>query len=150
MAHCERSYRTQCTVEKGTRHTAGQKQLLCGREGKDTATTILMGQCYNSGHALPIYRWPRPSWPLGGSYESHWTSTLETWTAVKQGERPFPCKLELTVAIGECELQNGFSWYCNWLWQPCYKPLTSKVIQKIHNSFLGGHPGGDATIDLVS
>ena len=75
---------------------------------------------------------------------------LDARTAIEQGERQFPRSLELQIAIGECEVQTGFLRYRDRLWLPSYEPLTTGVMQKIHDSFLGGHPGREATIDVVS
>ena len=75
---------------------------------------------------------------------------LDARSAIERGDRQFPQKLDLRLAIRECEVRDGLLRYRDRLWLPSYEPLTTHVIQKIHDSFLGGHPGRDATIDLVS
>ena len=78
------------------------------------------------------------------------TAYNETRKAVIDGERGFPKHLELKMAIGECQVTEGFLRYRERLWLPSYEPLTTRVLQKVHDSYLGGHPGRDATISLLS
>ena len=78
------------------------------------------------------------------------TAYNETRKAVLDGERGFPKHLELKMAIGECQVTEGFLRYRERLWLPSYEPLTTRVLQKVHDSYLGGHPGRDATISLLS
>lgn len=74
----------------------------------------------------------------------------ESQQAVDQGARQFPRHLELHLATGECDVNDGCLRYRERLWLPSYEPLTTCIIQKTHDSFLGGHPGRDATIALLS
>jgi transposase InsO family protein/predicted aspartyl protease len=70
--------------------------------------------------------------------------------AVVQGQRTFPKDLNLKMAIGECKVSNELLYYRDRVWLPQHEPLTTRVIQKVHDSYLGGHPGRDATISLLS
>ena len=69
---------------------------------------------------------------------------------VKKGARKFPPELKLHVATGECDVHNGHLRYRERLWAPTYEPLTTALIQQIHDSTLSGHPGRDATMALVA
>lgn len=74
----------------------------------------------------------------------------EARDAIRQGARHFPKHLDLKIATGECDVKNDLPHYRERIWMPRHEPLTTGVIQKIHDSFLGGHPGRDATIDLLA
>lgn len=64
-------------------------------------------------------------------------------------KRQFPQELGIRIATGECTINKNVLHYRERIWLPNYEPLTTTVIQKIHDSFLSGHPGRDATISLV-
>lgn len=73
------------------------------------------------------------------------------FNSVKNQDRLFPSDLELRISTGECAISNeNILYYRERIWLPNFEPLTTAVIQKIHDSFLSGHPGRDATISLVS
>lgn len=75
---------------------------------------------------------------------------LKAYQEVHNQERKFSASLELRIAIGECYIDSGILYYRDRIWLPTYEPLTTAVIQKIHDSYLGGHPGRDATIALLT
>lgn len=74
----------------------------------------------------------------------------EAWQAVQRGDRQFPRRLGLQLATGECDIRNSQLRYRERFWLPNHEPLTTRVIQTIHDSFIGGHPGRDTTIALMS
>ena len=75
----------------------------------------------------------------------------QAYQTIKEGRRQFPQELKLRMATGECYInENGLLNYRDRIWLPNYEPLTTRIIQKVHDSFLSGHPGRDATISLVS
>ena len=78
------------------------------------------------------------------------TEYNEARQAILSNARTFPKHLELRLATGECDIANGFLRYRERIWLPKDERLTTKVIQKIHDSYLGGHPGRDVTLSLVS
>ena len=75
---------------------------------------------------------------------------LEAQEAVLNTERHFPRHLGLHLATGECKVKHGCLYYRDRLWFPGYEPLTTRVIQKIHDSYLGGHPGRDSQIAILA
>ena len=70
--------------------------------------------------------------------------------AVHDGARKFPSELKLPIAIGDCDEHNGYLRHRERLWLPLYEPLTTAVIQDVHDSVVAGHPGRDATMALVT
>ena len=64
----------------------------------------------------------------------------EAEQAVTNSERRFPRHLGLHLTIGECKVQDGCLYFRDRLWLPNYKRLTTRVIQKMHDSYLGGTP----------
>lgn len=58
--------------------------------------------------------------------------------------------MDLRLTIGECYISNNILHYRDRVWLPNYEPLTTAIIQTVHDSYLSGHPGRDATISLVS
>ena len=76
---------------------------------------------------------------------------FKAYTAVKNQERQFPKELELRLTIGECYVsENKILYFRDRIWLPSFEPLTTAIIQTVHDSYLSGHPGRDATISLVS
>lgn len=75
---------------------------------------------------------------------------LEAYTAVKNQEREFPKELNLRLTIGECYISNDILHYRDRIWLHNYEPLTTAIIQTVHDSYLSGHPGRDAKIPFVS
>ncbi|SPO00384.1 uncharacterized protein DNG_03229 [Cephalotrichum gorgonifer] len=73
--------------------------------------------------------------------------------AIQQGARCFPPSLNLKVQISECEIDPlDRVTYRGRLWVPgkqATSTLRGRLIQAIHDSQLGGHPGRDATTQLV-
>ena len=74
----------------------------------------------------------------------------EAEQAVANSERRFPRHLGLHLTIGECKVQDGCLYFRDRLWLPNYERLTTRVIQKMHDSYLGGHPGRDSQISMLS
>lgn len=89
---------------------------------------------------------------------TQWNKAMETEAgkaydqaikAVRDGEARFPPDLHLHVSISDCEIDKGILKYRGRTWLPSYEPLTTRVIQAIHDSALGGHPGRDVTNALI-
>ena len=71
--------------------------------------------------------------------------------AVQNGERSFPADWGIQWQISECTVdERGLLRWRDRLWIPRFEPLRTRLIQKIHDSPLAGHPGRTATRDLVS
>ena len=71
--------------------------------------------------------------------------------AVQKGERSFPPRLGLHMTIGDCSIgDDGLLRYRDRLWIPSFEPLTTALIQRNHDSLLGGHPGRDAQLSMIS
>lgn len=76
---------------------------------------------------------------------------LRAYLSVRNDDRQFPPDLNLRMSTSECNISsNGFLQYRERIWLPNFEPLTTTIIQKIHDSFLSGHPGRDATIALIA
>lgn len=70
--------------------------------------------------------------------------------AIRDGERKFPPSLEVKASIGECSLSpSGALLFRDRLWVPNSEPLRTKLIQAVHDGYLGGHPGREATFALM-
>ena len=75
---------------------------------------------------------------------------LKAFEAVKGQERQFPRDLDLRLTVGDCHVsKDNILHYRDRIWLPNYEPLTTMIIQTVHDSYLSGHPGRDATISLV-
>ena len=70
--------------------------------------------------------------------------------AIHEGTRKFPTDLKLPVATGNCDEHNGYLRHRERLWVPSFEPLTTALIQDVHDSVVSGHPGRDATMALVT
>ena len=70
--------------------------------------------------------------------------------AIASGDRQFPVELGLQVPTGDCDIKGGRLRYREKLWLPTYEPLTTGVVQYIHDSIVAGHPGRDATVAMVT
>lgn len=76
---------------------------------------------------------------------------LKAFLTIKNQERQFPPELDLRMATGEYQItENGILQYRERTWLPNLEPLTTTIIQKIHDLFLSGHSGRDTTIALVT
>jgi len=91
----------------------------------------------------------RPLWDQAKQDYKAWNAYITARDAVANGERMFPKDLELRLTIGDCEVKNNLLYYRERLWLPAFEPLTTGIIQRVHDSFLGGHPGRDTTISLL-
>lgn len=69
--------------------------------------------------------------------------------AVKVELRKFPPELKLHVTISECRVRDDFLRFRDRLWVPNSEPLTTRLIQKTHDSALTGHPGREATLAML-
>ncbi len=85
----------------------------------------------------------------------HWRRALEIddgyqllKEAVLRGDR-FPPKDCKSVSIADCQVREGNVHYRGQLWVPEHEPLRTGVIQRVHDSPIGGHPGREATFKLV-
>ena len=76
---------------------------------------------------------------------------LQAFQTIQNNERQFPRELDLRLSTGECHISDqNILHYRDRIWIPNFEPLTTGIIQNIHDSYLSGHPGRDATITLVS
>lgn len=76
---------------------------------------------------------------------------LKAYNTIDTRQRQFPNELNLRMATGECAISEiGLLTYRERIWLPNFEPLTTAVIQNIHDSFLSGHPGRDVTISLIA
>lgn len=74
----------------------------------------------------------------------------ELFRHVLNGDRRFPPELQVQTAISDCEVKDQQLRYRDRIWLPSYEPLSTKVIQTIHDSTIGGHPGREATTAILS
>ena len=91
----------------------------------------------------------RPLWEQATQDDKAWNAYTAARDAVASGERVFPRDLELRLSIGDCVVRDDLLYYRERLWLPSFEPLTTGTIQRIHDSYLGGHPGRDTTISLL-
>ena len=70
---------------------------------------------------------------------------------VAQGGRQFPPQWQVPLSIAECALddQKRLLWRDR-VWIPYDESLRTKLIQRTHDSPLGGHPGRDQTSMILS
>lgn len=92
----------------------------------------------------------RPLWDQATQDNETWNAYVAARDAVANGDRMFPKDLGLHLSIGDCEVKNSLLYWRERLWLPTFEPLTTGIIQRIHDSFLGGHPGRDTTIALLT
>ena len=71
--------------------------------------------------------------------------------AVEDGERKMPSEYKLKVSITECtlSLQKDLL-FRGRRWVPSTANLRTRIIQRIHDSVVGGHPGREATYAFVA
>ena len=92
----------------------------------------------------------RELWTRAVANDENGQKWKEARAAVERGDRKFPVGLNLQVATGDCSVRNGFLRYRDRLWIPNFEPLTTALIQSIHDSVAVGHPGRDATTAMVA
>lgn len=72
---------------------------------------------------------------------------------MKSGERSFPPDIsyKLSANIAECTVaaDNVLRGRENRIWIPDYEPLRTALMQHIHDSHLGGHPGKDTMVGML-
>jgi hypothetical protein len=71
--------------------------------------------------------------------------------ALKNGDRRLAAQLQVKTSLSECHLdERGLLCFRNRVWIPESEPLRTKIIQKIHDSHVTGHPGRDTTYAILS
>lgn len=88
---------------------------------------------------------------------------LQIVQAVKNDERAWPRDLKVQIegsddpkplkamiAASSFNNETGIFYYQGRVWVPMYEPLTTAIIQIIHNATVSGHPGRDATLAQVA
>ena len=71
--------------------------------------------------------------------------------AVARSAPKFPTELELKVSIAECTINDeGQLLFRERRWVPDSEPLRTTLIQTVHDSIIGGHPGREVTSSLMS
>ena len=70
--------------------------------------------------------------------------------AVLEGARKFPPKADTRAQVGDCSISaHGTLQWRGVLWVPAFEPLTTALIQRVHESPLAGHPGKNQTFELL-
>ncbi|KAI0992761.1 hypothetical protein K3495_g15424, partial [Podosphaera aphanis] len=71
--------------------------------------------------------------------------------AVTTKARKFPADLNLKVSISECALSSeGYLMFRERRWVPDGLNIRTRLIQKVHDSPLSGHPGREATYAIIA
>ncbi|MBD2359459.1 DDE-type integrase/transposase/recombinase [Tolypothrix sp. FACHB-123] len=70
--------------------------------------------------------------------------------AVRAGARLFPPEANSRLQVADCgfNAQGSLTWR-GVLWVPKWEPLTTALIQRVHDSPLSGHPGRNTTFKLL-
>jgi transposase InsO family protein/predicted aspartyl protease len=72
-------------------------------------------------------------------------------STLASGQREFPRELDVRVSVGDCSLsQNKELLFRERRWVPDDEVLRTNIIQKTHDSVVGGHPGREVTSSLLS
>lgn len=89
-------------------------------------------------------------WEKGIDFDKDWCRARN---AIQKGERGFPPDLanKFTINIAECTVaaDEVIRVRNNRIWVPDYEPLRTSIIQKTHDSYLGGHPGRDTMVGII-
>lgn len=71
--------------------------------------------------------------------------------ALRAGLRRFPKEAGTTAQIADCALSaHGALQFRGRLWMPCYEPLTTSILQRVHDSPVVGHPGREVTFQVLA
>ena len=83
--------------------------------------------------------------------------------AVESDDRSWPTDLKVqidgsdemkpikaTIAACNFDCETGILYYEGRIWVPMYEPLTTAIIQNVHDAPISGHPGRDATLAQVA
>ena len=92
------------------------------------------------------------------SLQDEWTRARSTdpiyqrvSQALKDGERRIAAETGVKTSLAECELdERGLLCFRKRIWIPNSEPLRTGIIQRIHDSYVTGHPGRDATYSILS
>lgn len=89
-------------------------------------------------------------WEKGVNTDEDWRRARD---AVKAGDRSFPADIALKsrVNIAECTVaaDGVLRGRENRIWVPDYEPLRTSILQRIHDSYLSGHPGRDTMVGIL-
>lgn len=78
--------------------------------------------------------------------ERMWPKDIKVQT--EETEEPKP--LKAMIAACSFDQEKGLLKYQGRLWIPLYEPLTTAIIQSIHDATVAGHPGRDATLAQIA
>ena len=71
--------------------------------------------------------------------------------ALKNGERRVAAETGTKTSLSECHLdERGLLCFRQRVWIPESETLRTKIVQKVHDSHITGHPGRDATYAILS
>lgn len=89
-------------------------------------------------------------WERGVDFDKDWCRARNV---IQKGERGFPPDLanKFTINIGECTVaaDGVIRVRNNRIWVPDYEPLRTSIMQKTHDTYLGGHPGRDTMVGII-
>lgn len=129
---------TDVLVESMTRDTTSQTS-------SSTAPTLSSTEPWT----LPPFEDPQMQ-QLWIEALEHDTRFREIFDRVQAGDRRFEPSWGLAVSPSECAVDvNGRLLWRGAFWIPDYEPLRTRLIQRVHDSPLGGHPGRESTRDLL-
>ena len=110
------------------------------------------------GDATPAEQTDLPSPFESAELSSLWKAGLRGnrryWLlreAVREKARTAPSGWGLQISLSECDIdESGRLRWRGRTWIPASEPLRTKLIQVIHDSPLGGHPGREITRDILA
>lgn len=86
-------------------------------------------------------------WDQGVAEDKAYRARLD---AVREGARRFPKEAGTREQTADCKVNHhGALLYRGRLWLPQWEPLTTAVIQQVHESSMAGHPGRNTTFQLL-
>ena len=87
-------------------------------------------------------------WDQGVAGDKCYTHRLQ---AVRDGARKFPKEAQANhTQIADCSLNaQGALQFRGRLWLPTWEPLTTTIIQRVHDSPMSGHPGRNGLFKML-
>ncbi|RCI10688.1 hypothetical protein L249_5387 [Ophiocordyceps polyrhachis-furcata BCC 54312] len=90
---------------------------------------------------------PEELWRAALQHDPSYAIRLD---ALRSAARKFPPEANTREQIADCAISAaGFLQFRGRLWVPCWEPLTTTLIQRVHDSPLAGHPGKNVTFMLL-
>jgi hypothetical protein len=101
-----------------------------------------------SGNTLFVDQRLAALWDQGVVKDEHYAHRLR---AVREGSRKFPKEANAAqTQIADCSLNaQGALQFRGRLWLPTWEPLTTAVLQHVHDSPISGHPGRNGLFKLL-